>query len=265
MEEKDLIEQIKTAYNRAEKMLRVLPEEIGTTVRKTLEGAVRLFWMKKFQNEQMPSLYEALTDERFSSCFDEFVISDMHAIRKIGNSGNGGAHLSSKSVFLPKAEDLLARLKGCIKAIEDVLDIKIITPSIIVENSCKNDMKEQETVQIKETLNINKGDKFAMYNLLESFKVYCKTPGIDSGKAQSYVNAIQYLCDFLGVHHIDEQVVAKFKNLEFNIYRSNSDVRNNLLTFLKSRRQSSYLTGGFIRAALKYFYPFWEEYKNKNF
>jgi hypothetical protein len=103
-----------------------------------------------------------------------------------------------------------------------------------------------------------------LHYLLKGFYYYCKTPGIDSGKAQSYVNAIQYLCDFLGVHHIDEKVVAKFKNLEFNIYRSNSDVRNNLLTFLKSRRQSSYLTGGFIRAALKYFYPFWEEYKNKN-
>ena len=265
MEEKDLIEQIKTAYNNAEKMLRVLPEEIGTTVRKTLEGAVRLFWAKKFQNERMPSLYEALTDERFSSCFDEFVISDMHAIRKIGNSGNGGAHLSSKNVFLPKAEDLLARLKACIKAIEEVLEVKIITPSIIVEGSCENDIKEQEIIPSRETPNINKGDKFDMYNLLESFKVYCKTPGIDSGKAQSYVNAIQYLCDFLGVRHIDEQTVVKFKNLEFTIYRSNSEERNNLLTFLKNRRQSSYLTRGFIRAALKYFYPFWEQYRDKDF
>lgn len=265
MEEKDLIEQIKTAYYNAEKMLRVLPEEIGVTVRKTLEGAVRLFWTKKIPNERMPSLYEALTDERFSSCFDEFVISDMHAIRKIGNSGNGGAHLSSKNVFLPKAEALLARLKGCIKAIEDVLEVKIITSSIIVEDTFEDDVKEQAITSSRETPNINKGDKFDMHNLLEGFKVYCKTPGIDSGKAQSYVNAIQYLCDFLGVRHIDEQVVVKFKNLEFNIYRSNSETRNSLLTFLKNRRQSSYLTGGFIRAALRYFYPFWENYKNKSF
>lgn len=264
MEEKDLIEQIKIAYNNAEKMLRVLPEEIGATVRKTLEGAVRLFWTKKFQNERMPSLYEALTDERFSSCFDEFVISDMHAIRKIGNSGNGGAHLSSKNVFLPKAEDLLARLKGCIKAIEDVLSIKIITPSIIVEDFREKDIKEQTVTLFDEQANGNKEAKFDMYNLLKNFKFYCKTPGIDSGKAQSYVNAIQYLCDFLGVCQINEQVVAKFKNLEFSIYRSGCEVRNNLLTFLKNRRQGSYLTGGFIRAALRYFYPFWEQYKNKN-
>ena len=146
MEEKDLIEKIKTAYNNAEKMLRVLPEEIGATVRKTLEGAVMLFWTKKFPNERMPALYDALKDERFSSCFDEFVVSDMHAIRKIGNSGNGGAHLSSNAVFLPKAEDLLARLKGCIKAIEEVLDVKIITSSIIVERSSSGICQDRQII-----------------------------------------------------------------------------------------------------------------------
>ena len=104
-----------------------------------------------------------------------------------------------------------------------------------------------------------------LHYLLKSFYVYCKTPGIDSGKAQSYVNAIQYLCDFLGVHQISEQIVAKFKSLEVEMNRFNNATRIKLLTFLERRRQSSYLTGGFIRAALKYFYPFWEEYKNKNF
>lgn len=104
-----------------------------------------------------------------------------------------------------------------------------------------------------------------LYYLLKSFYIYCKTPGIDSGKAQSYVNAIQYLCDFLGVRQINEQVVAKFQSLEFEIYRFNNVTRKNLLRFLENRRQGSYLTGGFIRAALKYFYPFWREYKNKNF
>ena len=153
MEEKDLIEQIKTAYYNAEKMLRVLPEEIGATVRKTLEGAVRLFWTKKIPNERMPSLYEALTDERFSSCFDEFVISDMHAIRKIGNSGNGGAHLSSKNVFLPKAEDLLARLKACIKAIEDALEINIITPKIDIAEFLNQNNAERKTISTRSIAN----------------------------------------------------------------------------------------------------------------
>ena len=153
MEEKDLIEQIKTAYYNAEKMLRVLPEEIGVTVRKTLEGAVRLFWTKKIPNERMPSLYEALIDERFSSCFDEFVISDMHAIRKIGNSGNGGVHLSSKNVFLPKAEDLLARLKACIKAIEDALEINIITPKIDIAEFLNQNNAERKTISTRSIAN----------------------------------------------------------------------------------------------------------------
>ena len=153
MEEKDLIEQIKTAYYNAEKMLRVLPEEIGVTVRKTLEGAVRLFWTKKIPKERMPSLYEALTDERFFSCFDEFVISDMHAIRKIGNSGNGGAHLSSKNVFLPKAEDLLARLKACIKAIEDALEINIITPKIDIAEFLNQNNAERKTISTRSIAN----------------------------------------------------------------------------------------------------------------
>ena len=104
-----------------------------------------------------------------------------------------------------------------------------------------------------------------LHYLLSSFYVYCKTPGIDSGKAQSYVNAIQYLCDFLGVHQINEQIVAKFKSLEIEISRFNNATRIKLLNFLERRRQSSYLTGGFIRAALRYFYPFWEQYKNKGF
>ena len=104
-----------------------------------------------------------------------------------------------------------------------------------------------------------------LHNLLKSFYAYCKTPGIDSGKAQSYVNAIQYLCDFLGVYQINELIVAKFKSLEIEFSRSNNATRIKLLNFLERRRQSSYLTGGFIRAALRYFYPFWEQYKNKDF
>ena len=110
-------------------MLRVIPEEIASVVRKTLEGAVKLFWIKKFQNTRMSSLNDALSDKQFRSYFDEFILSDMDIIRKIGNSGQGGAHISP-NVFLAKAEDLLARLKGCIKAIEDVLEISIITPKI---------------------------------------------------------------------------------------------------------------------------------------
>lgn len=108
----------------------------------------------------------------------------------------------------------------------------------------------------------NNLEELNMYHLLENFKSYCKTPGINSGKAQSYANAIQYVCDFLGVKVINQQVVSQLKKLEVFIYNYNSEEYNNLLSFLDKRKQKSYLTGGFIKAALKYFYPFWEQYKN---
>ncbi len=39
--------------------------------------------------------------------------------------------------------------------------------------------------------------------LFEQFEEYCKTPGIESGKATSYAKSIQYLCDFLNISIID--------------------------------------------------------------
>ena len=104
---------------------------------------------------------------------------------------------------------------------------------------------------------------FETYELLENFKSYCKTPGIDSGKAQSYANAVLYLYEFLGAESINQQLVNKFKKLEQHIYKSGNDINNKLLEFLSKRNQKSYLTGGFIKAALSYFYPFWDDYKKQ--
>lgn len=40
------------------------------------------------------------------------------------------------------------------------------------------------------------------------FEDYCKTPGVDSGKASSYAKAIKYLCDYLKITEIDVQSIA---------------------------------------------------------
>ncbi len=104
---------------------------------------------------------------------------------------------------------------------------------------------------------------FETYSLLDDFKLYCKTPGITSGKMQSYANAILYIYEFLGAESINQQVVNQFKYLEKHIYNEGNEINKKLLKFLSERNQKSYLTGGFIKAALSYFYPFWEEYKNK--
>lgn len=122
----------------------------------------------------------------------------------------------------------------------------------------KESISKLDNSNLEEINNKSMGDD-TMYELLESFKEYCQTPGIESGKAQSYCNAIQYLCDYLGVNYIDDRIVEQFHILEKEIY-DYTEIRNDLLKFLSKRRQSSYLTGGFIRAALKYFYPFWDTY-----
>ena len=52
-----------------------------------------------------------------------------------------------------------------------------------------------------------------MQDFYTKFEEYCKTPGVDSGKARSYSKAIEYLCDYLKIFEIDAQAVAKIKNI----------------------------------------------------
>lgn len=97
-----------------------------------------------------------------------------------------------------------------------------------------------------------------MQDFFDGFKAYCKTPDIDSGKAQSYANAIRYLCDYLEVSRIDDQAISKIKACEGQINDKSSAFYHNLLLFLHGRRQKSYLEGGYIRAALPYLYAYYQ-------
>ncbi len=90
------------------------------------------------------------------------------------------------------------------------------------------------------------------------FEDYCKTPGVDSGKARSYAKAIEYLCDYLKITEIDTQSVALIKSLENDIYNKNSPFYQSLLLFLIGRGQRSYLENGYIKASLKYFFAFFQ-------
>ena len=36
-----------------------------------------------------------------------------------------------------------------------------------------------------------------MQEFFRQFEDYCKTPGVDSGKARSYAKAVEYLCDYM--------------------------------------------------------------------
>ena len=89
-----------------------------------------------------------------------------------------------------------------------------------------------------------------MREFFDQFEEYCKTPGVDSGKARSYAKAIQYLCEYLNIIEIDVQSVTRIKSLENDIYNKNSALYQSLLLFLTGRGQKSYLDNGYIKASL---------------
>lgn len=95
-----------------------------------------------------------------------------------------------------------------------------------------------------------------MQKFLSRFEEYCKTPGIESGKARSYANAIAYLCDYLGISTIDDKLVSYIKSKENDIKDKGSALYKDLLEFLSRRGQKSYLTKGWIKASLSYLYDF---------
>lgn len=97
-----------------------------------------------------------------------------------------------------------------------------------------------------------------MQEFLKEFEEYCKTPGVDSGKARSYAKAIEYLCDYLKITTIDIQSVSLIKRLENDICDKHSALYNGLLLFLIGRGQKSYLEKGYIKASLKYFFAFFQ-------
>ncbi len=95
-----------------------------------------------------------------------------------------------------------------------------------------------------------------MQKFLADFEEYCITPGVESGKARSYAKAIEYLCDYLNITVIDAAAIAYIKTIENDVKDKNSALYKDLLVFLSGRGQKSYLTKGWIRAALKHFFDF---------
>ena len=103
-----------------------------------------------------------------------------------------------------------------------------------------------------------------MQEFFLQFQDYCKTPGVDSGKARSYAKAIEYLCDYLKITAIDIQSVSQIKSLENDICNKNSNLYKNFLLFLIGRGQRSYLENGYVKAALKYFFAFFKYCNSQN-
>ena len=127
----EFISTIKRNYKETKNFLIENPTSLAGSIRATLEFAVKLFWLKKYDKEpvwvvndkEAFNLHNAIKDEKFSKCFNDFLISDMHAIRQTCNDilHNG------KELTMDTAKELSERLEKCIQAIEETLELRIIT------------------------------------------------------------------------------------------------------------------------------------------
>ena len=93
-----------------------------------------------------------------------------------------------------------------------------------------------------------------MQEFEKNFEEFCKSPGVDSGKARSYAKAIRYLCDYMGIYEINDESINKIKLVENSVKDKHSSFYCGLQEFLHARRQGSYLEKGFISAALNYLF-----------
>lgn len=90
----------------------------------------------------------------------------------------------------------------------------------------------------------------------QQFVPFCETPGIDSGKARSYYLAIKYLAEYMGLQNFDNGNARSVLQKDGEIRNSASNFYRQLEQWLEPRHQKSYLTKGYIKAAMGYFQQF---------
>ena len=95
------------------------------------------------------------------------------------------------------------------------------------------------------------------FNLFEQYFVpFCESPNVKSGKARSYYLAIKYLAEYLNVPDFGNGNAHKILEKENDINDSGSIFYRQLLKSLESQKRGSYLSKGYIKAALPYFRRF---------
>ena len=105
---------------------------------------------------------------------------------------------------------------------------------------------------------IDKEEKDMLFKI--EFLKFCTNPEyLNSGKADSYVKAITYLCNYLNidVDNISSKDLQLIKQIEPDLSIKTSDFYSNFEKYLINRGKSSYLTKGFIKASLGYLYKFY--------
>lgn len=88
--------------------------------------------------------------------------------------------------------------------------------------------------------------------LLTGFRDFC-TNDIVSNKANSYMLAVKYLCEFLEIRVVNKSTYEVLTKSVNGLRDKNSCLYRDCLTFLARRRQSSYLEKGYINAAFNQF------------
>lgn len=127
----EYLSTIRENYQAAKNFSVKEPKICAGVIRTTLEVAVKLLWLKKYNIEptwlnkdgyESFVLYNAMVDSKVASLFNNITISDMHLIRKTCNDV-----LHDKSTLtVGMAQELLNRLEKCVEAIQSVIDLNVI-------------------------------------------------------------------------------------------------------------------------------------------
>lgn len=90
----------------------------------------------------------------------------------------------------------------------------------------------------------------------QRFVPFCITPGFGGGKARSYYLAIRYLAEYMGLQDLSNGNVRKILTKDGEIRNPACNFYRQLEQWLEHRHQKSYLTKGYIKAAMSYFQQF---------
>lgn len=97
-------------------------------------------------------------------------------------------------------------------------------------------------------------------DFFDKFEDFCdsKRP---TGKPGSYRRAIEYLSQFLNISPINKDFIIVLLNSVIWVRNQFSEEYENFRIFLYRSKRVSYLTGGFVSAALTYFSKFIDVYE----
>lgn len=88
------------------------------------------------------------------------------------------------------------------------------------------------------------------------FVPFCVTPGFGGGKSRSYYLAIRYLAEYMGLQDLSSGNARKILSKDREIRNPACNFYRQLEQWLEPRHQKSYLTKGYIKAAMSYFQRF---------